>query len=153
MNKFFKNIITIFVALTFLFSSIGVRFESPCCENEMREVERVNESSCCSTEIVEEPKDSCCETESKSDHICQNDCEGACFTSYTYFKLDIDQITHVVKSFEKENTFIAAIYDDITEQTEITFEKNIFNKAPPNLWGKDLILSLHKAKIPIPLSL
>lgn len=152
MQKVSKYIITYFIAITFIVSNLGITFYVPCCESAVNEKNTVVETSCCETEIVKEIKESCCESELSTDHNCINDCENLCFSTYTYVKLDIDQLSIVKQSFETKFYFAYINFDHYSEQYNRFYNYQNSNKAPPHNWGRSLIITLQKPKIPAPLS-
>lgn len=136
-----QNIATFFLLVVFTLPSIGISYSAPCCDK----VQAI--TKCCIEEVQQ--KENCCEDEVKKEkHICQNHCDGLCFTTYSYSKLDVDQIAIEKKLF---SPIIVAKYfflEDNTKSNEINFSDSPINSWPLNLWGRSLIYSLNKPKIP-----
>ena len=140
MNKK-QNIATFFLLVVFTLSSIGISYSALCCER----VQAL--PSCCSEEI--QPEDNCCEDEvQQEEHICKNHCNSLCFTTYSYSKLDVDQITSKIKVFSPIIVTKYFFLEDNTESNEINFLNSHPNHWPLNLWGRSLIYSLNKPKVP-----
>ena len=152
MQKISKYIITYFIAITFVISNVGITFYSSCCNSAINEKNKVEQTSCCKTEVVKEMNENCCEYEKSTDHNCINDCENLCFSTYTYVKLDIDQLSIIKQSLETELYFTYIDFDYYSETYNSLYKYQNSNKAPPHNWGRQLVISLQKPKIPAPLS-
>lgn len=154
-----KKIISLLLIFSVFVSNVGLILKYDCCFDNAEIVFNVfNENDCCEMPNVLEDivkEDDCCSAEintpsytSSEDH----NCNGHCFTSNEYKKLDVEIISFKI---EKINHFFEEINCDLSR--EINFENKqylrrlIINDLPDQNFGKKFLITNHKIKIPFPL--
>jgi len=144
-----KNIISIFLIISMFISNIGFILHEDCCyENAKLILNVFNEESCCSENLDE---DNCCSE--NSDYNAQiiidnKNCSGHCYSINRYVKLDINQINFVIEKYHQHFEIICNILiEEINSENQNYFSSNL-TKELPNIWGRSLVISLHKEKIP-----
>ena len=145
MNKFRKNTITLLLLGVFTFSSMGFTITSLCCNEKDNDHFSEASESCC----IEQKTPSCCEEENPIEtHECNHGCDGACFSTQEYSKLEIDQIVSIKIEYVVILSSTEFILDNIESKSDRVLSRINLNKSPPNSYGRTLVYSLNKPKIP-----
>ena len=163
MNIIIKNIKVLALAIVITFATGGYNlFQHQCGNTGNITTSILIEEECDSetdhNQIVchspEKSTHSCCESNEPENHLL-NQCDDhqCCNTYLTFFKTDNYNLTKSAKkSFKFVIGYTVLLEIDLAENHLSRKEKVIFQSGiPPPDYGKQLLLSIHKLKIPSPL--
>lgn len=152
-----KKLISSLIIISLFISNVGFVFKYECCIETAEIVfNALNDEKCC-VEIVEKKVDDCCSIESEKNVIFvtdQHHCSGYCFSTSEYKKLDIKQIS--LKTEKIFHFFVKLCTLNVYHKTNAIVEYVINNEdifLCADNHGKNLIITIHKIKIPSPTSI
>lgn len=151
-----RNITAIILILSITFTQLGVIIHTHCCSEPEAAFVSLSENECCLTIVPSEEPD-CCTTQPNQptgeSSNCSAHCYEKCYIGNDYIKLDLDQVVKEKEEFKGYFVIIVDTKDYNNKDQDATNKPLIVEKNDllHHTWGKHLVISLHKEKVPDPL--